>query len=64
MSAILDATGRESMLHGDGGVMMSQRNVMIGVKDDQIVYVPIAKAIKMDKPIGEELINVLETLSI
>ena len=41
-----------------------QRNVMIGVKNDQIVYVPIAKAIKIDKPIGEELINVLETLSI
>ena len=41
-----------------------QRNVMIGVKNDEIVYVPIAKAIKIDKPIGEELINVLETLSI
>lgn len=41
-----------------------QRNVMIGVKNDQIVYVPIAKAIKIDKPIGEELINVLQTLSI
>ena len=41
-----------------------QRNVMIGVKNDQIVYVPIAKAIKIDKPIGDELINVLQTLSI
>ena len=41
-----------------------QRNVMIGVKNDEIVYVPIAKAIKIDKPIGQELIDVLETLSI
>lgn len=41
-----------------------QRNVMIGVKNDEIVYVPIAKAIKIDKPIGNELINVLQTLSI
>lgn len=41
-----------------------QRNVMIGVKDDNIVYVPIAKAIKIDKPIGQELIDVLNTLSI
>ncbi|MBR4434116.1 MAG: 6-phosphofructokinase, partial [Bacteroidaceae bacterium] len=41
-----------------------QRNVMIGVKNDQIVYVPIERAIKMDKPIDRELINVLTVLSI
>lgn len=41
-----------------------QRNVMIGVKNDVIVYVPIAKAIKKDKPINADLINVLDTLSI
>ncbi|MCF0163791.1 MAG: 6-phosphofructokinase [Bacteroidales bacterium] len=41
-----------------------QRNVMIGVKNDEIVYVPIAKAIKIDKPIAKELINVLSILSI
>lgn len=41
-----------------------QRNVMIGVDDDKIVYVPIAKAIKKDKPIDPELINVLTVLSI
>lgn len=41
-----------------------QRNIMIGVKNEEIVYVPIAKAIKIDKPIGQELIDVLETLSI
>ena len=41
-----------------------QRNIMIGVKDDKIVYVPINKAIHIDKPIDKELINVLGVLSI
>lgn len=41
-----------------------QRNVMVGIKNDQIVYVPISRAIKIDKPIDKELINVLSILSI
>ena len=41
-----------------------QRNVMIGVKNDEIVYVPITKAVKIDKPISQELLDVLDTLSI
>ncbi|MBR0223260.1 MAG: 6-phosphofructokinase [Bacteroidales bacterium] len=41
-----------------------QRNIMIGVKNDQIVYVPVSKAIKIDKPIDPELIKVLPVLSI
>lgn len=41
-----------------------QRNIMIGIKDDKIVYVPISRAIKIDKPIDRELINVLTVLSI
>ena len=41
-----------------------QRNVMIGIDDDEIVYVPFAKAIKNDKPIDRELVNVLHALSI
>ena len=41
-----------------------QRNIMVGVKNDQIVYVPISKAIKIDKPLDPELINVLTVLSI
>ena len=41
-----------------------QRNIMIGVKDDKIVYAPINKAIHIDKPIDKELINVLNVLSI
>ncbi len=41
-----------------------QRNVMVGISNDNIVYVPFRKAIKMDKPINKELINVLGVLSI
>lgn len=41
-----------------------QRNIMVGIKDDKIVYVPISRAVKMDKPIDRELINVLTVLSI
>lgn len=41
-----------------------QRNVMVGIHDNEIIYVPFNKAIKMDKPIDKELINVLQVLSI
>ena len=40
-----------------------QRNIMIGVDNDKMVNIPIAQAVKKDKPIGEELINVLAVLS-
>ncbi len=45
-------------------LLEDQRNVMIGVQNDQIVYVPISKAIKNDKPINRDLINTLEVSSI
>ena len=34
-----------------------------GIKNDEIVYVPISRAIKTDKPINQELISVLNVLS-
>ena len=37
---------------------------MIGIRNDEVVYVPFANAIKSDKPIKKELIDVLDTLSI
>ena len=45
-------------------LLEGQRNVMIGIDDDKIVYVPFNKAIKNDKPIDRELVNVLHELSI
>lgn len=41
-----------------------QRNVMIGIQNDSIVYVPFSKAIKKNKPIPEDLMNTLTILSI
>ncbi len=45
-------------------LMDGQRNVMIGVDHDEVVYVPFSKAIKNDKPLKEDLIHVLRELSI
>ena len=45
-------------------ILDDQRNVMIGVKNDEIVYVPFTKAIKNDKPINQDLISTLRRLSI
>ena len=41
-----------------------QRNVMIGVRDDEIVYVPFSQAVKSNKPLKPDLIEVMNTLSI
>lgn len=41
-----------------------QRNVMIGIKNDEIVYVPFASAIKSDKPLKQEYIDAMTVLSI
>lgn len=41
-----------------------QRNVMIGIRNDKIVYVPFTEAIKKDKPLDKSLIKVLDELSI
>ncbi|MDR0833712.1 MAG: 6-phosphofructokinase [Candidatus Symbiothrix sp.] len=45
-------------------LMDDQRNVMMGIHNDQIVYVPFSKAIKDDKPINRDLLNTLRILSI
>ncbi|MDR1720019.1 MAG: 6-phosphofructokinase [Dysgonamonadaceae bacterium] len=45
-------------------LLEDQRNVMIGIRDDKIVYVPFSQAIKNDKPINRELLNTLRILSI
>lgn len=45
-------------------LLEGQRNIMIGINEDEMVYVPFTKAIKKDKPLKEELVNVLRRLSI
>ena len=41
-----------------------QRSIMIGVVNDEIVHVPFSKAIKDDKQVNLEKVNVLQILSI
>ena len=41
-----------------------QRSIMIGIVNDVIVHVPFTKAIKDDKPVNENLLGVLQILSI
>ena len=41
-----------------------QRNVMMGIQNGEIVYVPFPKAIKSDKPIHRDLLNTLRIPSI
>jgi len=40
-----------------------QRNVMIGIQNDTIVYVPFSKAIKKEKIVNRDLLNTLRILS-
>lgn len=45
-------------------LMDGLRNIMVGIVDNEIVHVPLSKAIKDDKPVNENLIGVLQILSI
>ena len=45
-------------------VLQGQRNIMVGIRNDQVVYVPFVEAVTREKPISMELIKVLNELSI
>ncbi|MDR1259208.1 MAG: 6-phosphofructokinase [Tannerellaceae bacterium] len=45
-------------------LLEDQRNVMIGMQSEQIVYVPFSKAIRNEKPINRDLLNILRISSI
>lgn len=45
-------------------IMQGQRNVMVGVRNNEIVYVPFCNAIRTDKPLDMKLVKVLDDLSI
>ena len=45
-------------------LMDEQRSIMIGIVNDEIVHIPFTKAIKDDKPVNENLLGVLQILSI
>lgn len=58
---ILASRMGEAAIHA---LMEDQRNVMVGIDNDKIVYVPFTKAIKKDKPINSDLANIVKVLSI
>ena len=45
-------------------LLQGQRNIMVGIRNDQVVYVPFVEAVTREKPISMELIKVLNELSI
>ena len=45
-------------------VKQGQRNVMVGVRNNELVYVPFVDAVRKKKPIDRNLIKVLDDLSI
>ena len=45
-------------------LMEYQRNVMIGIRENEIVYVPFKRAIKKDREISREMLEVLRITSI
>lgn len=45
-------------------ILQGQRNVMVGVRNNEVVYVPFADAVRTDKPLDMKLIKVLDELSI
>ena len=45
-------------------IMQGQRNIMVGVRNNEVVYVPLSEAIRSDKPFDKKLISVNDQLSI
>ena len=45
-------------------ILQGQRNVMVGVRNNEVVYVPFSECIRTDKPFNRKLIRVLDELSI
>lgn len=45
-------------------LIQGQRNVMVGIRNNDVVYVPLIEAVAKHKPIDPQLIKVLDELSI
>ena len=44
-------------------LLEGQRNVMVGLKNNEIVYIPFTKAIKDDKPLDKDTVRAQEILA-
>ena len=45
-------------------IKQGQRNIMVGVRNNEVVYVPFSECIRTDKRFDKRLIKVLDELSI
>lgn len=45
-------------------IIQGQRNIMVGIKNNELDYVPLSEAVRADKPFDKQLIKVLDELSI
>ena len=45
-------------------ILQGQRNIMVGIRNNEITYVPLSEAIRSDKPFDRKLIEVRDELSI
>jgi 6-phosphofructokinase 1 len=45
-------------------IKQGQRNVMVGIRNNEVVYVPFSECIRTDKRFDKRLIKVLDELSI
>ncbi len=45
-------------------ITQGQRNIMVGIRNNELVYVPFLEAIRPDKPMDKKLIKVLNVLSL
>jgi 6-phosphofructokinase 1 len=63
-------TARDRILASRTGVgaieaiIQGQRNIMVGIRNNEVVYVPFSEAIRSDKPMDKKLFTVLNELSI
>jgi 6-phosphofructokinase 1 len=47
-----------------GAIIEGQRNVMIGIQNNELVYVPFSRAIRHNKTINRDYVNLVKILSI
>ena len=45
-------------------IMQGQRNVLVGIHNNEVTYIPLVEAVRSDKPFDRKLIEVLDELSI
>ena len=57
LASRLGAAAIDSLLEG-------QRNIMIGIENDEIVYVPLTRATKNQKRVANDRVNLLKVLSV